>query len=587
MALPNSLASRWGRLMAFFFLYVTEGIPLGFTATAMVVQLQNAGVRPLAIGVFVGSLYFPWAWKWVVGPFVDLIYSNRLGARRGWILGMQFSMVATLLFCMPFEVSSQNLQFLTAVILIHNTFCATQDVAIDALACTVLREDEQGLGNGLMFAGQKIGFALGGACVLYLTQGFDLPWLPEVLQNGLPFQLTYPFVIGCILAVTFLIAWPMREESKERAPVDESHLASFCDKLKAQWAYTADEKHNAVVRTIVTVGVRAGSVAVREMLPRDLWSRCSQIRLRLGEYIYEAGKSVFGSRVAFVALLLALLPPGAMALDLALQKQVAKEVGFTDGDVADIDLVSSIVWALACVLGGLISDRIGHLKCLAVFFVLISVPTFWLAWEMDKAGMNVPKRPVAEESAKKTGETDVSADGAEKEDASDTEDSAADGETDDETGGEDSEEKRTSVFGHYDTPAMASYFRIGVLVYMVLQGLMYGTRTAVFMRIANPDVAATQFTAYMSMMNLVTTYTAVWQGWVIEQYGFAQTLFLDGFIGLICIGLLPFLRQRPGDSDPAESDSDDDEPVLELDANPDREWDVANLDGVVDAEEDV
>jgi MFS family permease len=545
MQLPNPLASRRGRLMAFFFLYMTEGIPLGFTATAMVVQLQNAGVRPFEIGVFVGSLYFPWAWKWVVGPVVDLIYSNRLGARRGWILSMQFCMVSTLLLCMPIEVTSENLSLLTAVILIHNAFCATQDVAIDALACTVLREDEQGLGNGLMFAGQKIGFAMGGACVLFLTEGFDIPWLPELLQKGLPFEWTYPYVVGCILAVTFFVAWPMREERKERAPINMEHLRSFYGELTARRAYRADERHTPLIRAVISFGARGGSAIVREMLPRDLGSRISQVRLRLAEYVHTAGRSVFGSRVAFFALLLALLPPGAMALDLALQKQVAKEIGFTDGDVGRIDLVSSIVWAISCTVGGLISDRIGRLKCLAVLFFMISIPTFWCAWKMDEAGMNVPRRPVAAET---TSPDNVST-GTDKRE---TDEDEADGETaaaGDTAEGE--KPKPPGIFERDDTPAMAGYFWWAVMAYMVLQGLMYGTRTAVFMRIANPDVAATQFTAYMSMMNLVTSYTAVWQGYTIEEYGFAQTLYIDGFIGLICIAVLPMLHDRKSADTPA------------------------------------
>ncbi len=33
--LPNLLATRRGRLAAFFGLYITEGIPLGFAATAV------------------------------------------------------------------------------------------------------------------------------------------------------------------------------------------------------------------------------------------------------------------------------------------------------------------------------------------------------------------------------------------------------------------------------------------------------------------------------------------------------------------------------------------------------------------------
>lgn len=567
MGLPNPLASRRGRLMAFFLLYVTEGIPLGFTASAMVIQLQNAGVRPLAISAFFASLYFPWAWKWVVGPFVDLIYSNRLGARRGWILGTQFSMVATLLVCMPFEVSSANLTFLTAVILIHNTFCATQDVAIDALACTVLPENEQGLGNGFMFAGQKIGFALGGACVLYLTKGFDIPWLPDLLQQGVPFQLTYPFIIACILAVTIFVALPMREAPREQPPADESQLTSFRQRVADGMSYRGTPGFNVVLRSVIGLAVWIGSTFVKLVLPKNLGSRIAEVRLRLGEYIHSAGRAVFGSRVAFAALVLALLPPGAMGLDMALQKQVAKEVGFTDTDVADIDLVSSIVWALACVVGGFISDRIGHLKCLAVFFVLISIPTFWCASKLDEAGMNVPKKPenvsVIETAAGTIGEA-VAVGAARAAAGPQVETKAG-------TAGVDAvkavvqvashpdtalpkpDKPKSSVFSEDKVPAIAGQFWWAVMAYMVFQGLMYGTRTAVFMRIANPDVAATQFTAYMSMMNLVTSYSALWQGFVIEQYGFAQTLFADGIIGLLCIGVLPFLRPpRNGDNGPAK-----------------------------------
>jgi hypothetical protein len=44
MRLPNPLASRSGRLAAFFALYLTEGIPLGFTATAIATQMRRRGI---------------------------------------------------------------------------------------------------------------------------------------------------------------------------------------------------------------------------------------------------------------------------------------------------------------------------------------------------------------------------------------------------------------------------------------------------------------------------------------------------------------------------------------------------------------
>ena len=56
MRMPDLLSTRRGRLATFFFLYLTEGIPLGFTATAVATQMRRQGVGPAEIGAFVASL---------------------------------------------------------------------------------------------------------------------------------------------------------------------------------------------------------------------------------------------------------------------------------------------------------------------------------------------------------------------------------------------------------------------------------------------------------------------------------------------------------------------------------------------------
>ena len=71
-------------------------------------------------------------------------------------------MAGTLLLGLPIEFS-KHIQLFTMLILVHNVFGATQDVAIDALACGVLKEDERGFANGLMFAGAYTGQAIGGS----------------------------------------------------------------------------------------------------------------------------------------------------------------------------------------------------------------------------------------------------------------------------------------------------------------------------------------------------------------------------------------------------------------------------------------
>ena len=50
--------------------------------------------------------------------------------------------------------------------------------------------------------------------------------------------------------------------------------------------------------------------------------------------------------------------------------------------------------------------------------------------------------------------------------------------------------------------------------------MMYGARAALFMDVSNPRVAATQFTAYMALLNLGIAYSARWQGWAVDRYGY-------------------------------------------------------------------
>ena len=303
LPLPDLLATKNGRLAAFFLLYMTEGIPLGFTATAIGTQMRRQGLSPEVIGVFVGSLYLPWAFKWIAGPFVDTFSSDRFGRRRLWIFLMQLGMAATLLVAWPVDFV-KNLSLFTIIIAVHNSFAATMDVAIDALACNVLPEHERGVANGFMFGGASVGQTIGGSMVLFLAA-------------VMPFSMTYFFVIGVILLVTIFVVLPLREVARPAAaPVVGSKLAA--------------------------------------------------VGLELKTFVVHAYRAFIGSQAAFVGVFSALLPLGAYALALALQSTLAVELGFTDSQVATLNLWSTVVFAVTCIAGGWISDRFGRRRTLAL-----------------------------------------------------------------------------------------------------------------------------------------------------------------------------------------------------------------------------
>ncbi|RZL06085.1 MAG: MFS transporter, partial [Rubrivivax sp.] len=210
MRLPNLLASRRGRIAAFFLMYLTEGLPIGFASMAVVTQLRRQGASAGEIGAFLGFVLLPWAFKWVYGPFVDLIASRRLGPRRGWILGAQSMMVLTLLALTGLDLATQ-LGLFTAVLVVHNLFGAVQDVAVDALAVTTLPAHERAFASGMMFGGQSLGVLIGGGGALLLI-------------GHLGFDTSIALLAVIVLAVMTLVVLPMREDVQ--APARRSSLAA-------------------------------------------------------------------------------------------------------------------------------------------------------------------------------------------------------------------------------------------------------------------------------------------------------------------------------------------------------------------------
>ncbi len=431
MRLPNLLASKNGRLAAFFLLYMTEGIPLGFAATAVATQLRRMDVGPAEIGAFVGSFYLPWAFKWAYGPVIDVFTIERFGRRRTWILGTQVLMALTLLATAALELP-QQLGLFTLILLLHNSFGAMQDVAIDALACNTLQEDERGLATGFMFSGATVGQMVGGSGVLFLS-------------GVTGFQATFWFVAAAILAVTALVVLPMQEApGPARAAGGGSSLARAAAEMRA--------------------------------------------------FAQNTFRSFLGSAGAFGGLLYAILPAGAMCLALALQSNLSVELGMNDDQVAELNFWSAALGAVFCVVGGHVSDRFGRRRMLAIYFVLMSLPVFYLMNELSRHGWIMPVSPNAP--------------------------------------------NRPPV-----PVELVSALWIASLTYSVAQGLMYGASSAILMDVTNPAVAATQFTAYMALANLAISYTATWQGIAAETWGYPTTLLIDACFGMACILVIPWLKR--------------------------------------------
>ena len=327
MRTTNLLDSRRGRLSAFGILYISEGIPYGFTSTAMVAFMRIEGLSLEQIGLFVAALFVPWSFKWSWAPLIDIVQLRRIGGRKAWIAICTIMMIVTLIITALIDFTEQ-FDLLLWMIVVNNFFCATQDVAIDSLAVSSLRDNERATGNGFMFGGQYLGIALGGGGAIFVSGlwGFDasLLYVSLMLLANLAFCLKY-------------IEDPNAGQRSPRPSVGAlTHFAGVLGEF---------------LRNLYTGFMRSGSG------PK------------------------FG-------LLLAILPKGAMALAYALLGTMQVDYGLSETQISRVAILNSSLAGIGCVVGGMIADRVGVRLITGVFFALSAFPTLYLAFQIASIGLS-------------------------------------------------------------------------------------------------------------------------------------------------------------------------------------------------------
>ncbi|MCB9681038.1 MAG: MFS transporter [Alphaproteobacteria bacterium] len=165
-------ASSARKLLVLGALYAAQGLPFGFFTQALPVMLRTLGTSLEQIGL-ASLLAAPWALKALWAPVVE-----RRGDLRRWLLALQAAAVAGLVVA-AFVDPTASLAVLAGVVLFTNLVAATQDIATDGVAVTVLGADERGWGNGLQVAGYRVGMMVGGGALLAV---FDqLGWTSTLL----------------------------------------------------------------------------------------------------------------------------------------------------------------------------------------------------------------------------------------------------------------------------------------------------------------------------------------------------------------------------------------------------------------------
>ncbi|CCH51111.1 major facilitator superfamily MFS_1 [Fibrisoma limi BUZ 3] len=202
------------RYGVFFYLYVMQGIPSGFALTALSNYLTAEGVKPEVIGKFAATVGLPWAFQFVWGPLIDRFQGSVMGRRKPWVLLSQFLAFLASLGILLINNPVGQITGLMAAFFIHSVFASIQDASVDALAISVIPEEERGRINAFMRAGFLIGIGVGAAVLSHIIR-YDGFFYAALAQSAALLLFTIVTFFIRERVGDALVPWAVRRSSEQ------------------------------------------------------------------------------------------------------------------------------------------------------------------------------------------------------------------------------------------------------------------------------------------------------------------------------------------------------------------------------------
>ena len=321
-----------------------QGLPAGFSLTALANYLTAEGVKPSVIGSFTAIVGLPWAFQFIWGPIIDRYQQSVMGRRKPWVAGAQLMAFLASLGILFVHNPVAQVSTLAWFFFGHSIFAAIQDASVDAMAITIIPEDERGRVNAFMRAGFLIGTGVGAAVFSQIlrTYGFFNAALTQSL---------------CLLTLT-LLTLLVRERPEDQLLPSFKRRELTSSVLASQHNILAD--HN--FRWLFTE------------LFRGLFSKRSLL--------------LFGSTVAaYVSISLFLR---------AYNYHLIQKLGWADTSVSILTgTYGMIVATVVALTGGYVADRIGARRLLVIMLGIVaiylitfnSLSALWIHRQMAQTGL--------------------------------------------------------------------------------------------------------------------------------------------------------------------------------------------------------
>ena len=326
------------RMIRILLLGIISGFPWVLIGSSLSLWLKEDGLSRSTIG-WAGLIFGVYAINYLWAPIIDRIripwLTNKIGHRRGWIVTMQFIILASLV-CWSVVDPTANLALVITIGLIIAIASATQDITVDALRIEQIGENEgksMQAGAAMAVVGWWTGYKLGGVIALnaaeyFQNAGFENYWQITFLILGI-------VVIACNIGLMFV---------HESQPTERQKAQQQTDRM-------IEEKLGSSGIFSKTTAWISGTIAG----PVISFFKRNGFKIALGilgfVFLFKIGEAFLG-RMSIVFY---------------------KEIGFSKGDIAlyskGIGWITTVVFTL---LGGLFAIRSGVIKAMFISGILMA-----------------------------------------------------------------------------------------------------------------------------------------------------------------------------------------------------------------------
>lgn len=214
------VASDFWSIALLGLLYTLQGIPMGLCGSVPLLLAKRVGYKEQALFSFCS---WPFSLKLLWAPLVDSLFWPRMGRRKSWLVPVQMVCGAMMLLGADYidvwvgEVPDvkPDVKSLTAYFFVLYLLMATQDIAVDGWALTMLSRKNVSYASTCNSVGQTVGYFIAYVGFLVLNDpGTCNKYLRSVPDEdrGLVSLADFLRFFGVVFVLTTVYVWAFKPE---------------------------------------------------------------------------------------------------------------------------------------------------------------------------------------------------------------------------------------------------------------------------------------------------------------------------------------------------------------------------------------